>query len=296
VFDTQLAAGFTRCGGRIGLGDLVEGVLGVKMDKSEATSDWRVRPLSATQLDYAANDVRHMLELRARLLDELDAAGRGEWFADEMDMLLAETADPGPADAELWRSVRRARKLRESPAGVAVLRALAEWREQISRSVNMAPNLILSDDAIVQLATAPPASLADLGTLRAARGSTVRLHGRVILHTIQRAVEDAAMDAELGRPGPDLPIAWLANDPTDPASVKAASAAAAVQHRLLAMVYEKSVALTISHELMATPADVVELLDATPDEEDGVKVLQGWRRDVIGAELLEAKHAAERAR
>lgn len=293
VFDTQLAAGFTRCGGRIGLGDLAQSLLGVKMDKSAATSDWRVRPLSATQLEYAANDVRYMLEMRERLLDELDRVGRAEWFADEMQELLRETADEGLADSDLWTTVRRARKLRESPSAIAVLRALAEWREATARTVNIAPALILSDDAIVQLAAAPPTTLQQLGTVRAARGSTVRLHGRALLHTIHEALDAASCAEETGEPLPELPVDWLTNDPSDPMSVRAATQAAALRHRLFAMVFERSAELNMSHELLATPADLTELLEASAadEETEGVRVLRGWRREVIGSRLVELKHS-----
>lgn len=144
------------------------------MDKREATSDWRVRPLSAEQLSYAANDVMHMLHLREILLDEMQQADRRDWFDDEMQSLLAETAAPDPADEERWRSVKRARKLRDSPSGLAVLRGLAAWREATARSVNVAPSLILSDDAIVQLAVAQPRALPELHTMRSIKGTTVR--------------------------------------------------------------------------------------------------------------------------
>jgi hypothetical protein len=281
-------------------------LLGVEMDKREATSDWRVRPLSAEQLSYAANDVKHMLSLREMLIAEMVQAGRRDWFDEEMRGLLADTAAPDMADKERWRAVRRARKLRDSPTGIAVLRGVAAWREATARSVNVAPSLIFSDDACVQLAVAQPRTLTDLQAMRSVRGSTVRYvvtnlsnwfdlshwsvrrhthtraraarartHAHTHTHTsfcalctvrryygraLLRAIDEAvSTETDGSAPAIEPPTEWLSNDPSQRASVEAATAATAARHRLFAVLYERS--YVVNHPSRGT---FKVLISATP--------------------------------
>src|SRR5688572_14338156 len=84
IFDTQVAAALLGMPPQIGYGDLVRRELGVELEKAHSRTDWTVRPLSAEQLDYAAEDVCHLPPLAAALHRDLESRGRSQWFEYEM--------------------------------------------------------------------------------------------------------------------------------------------------------------------------------------------------------------------
>ena len=117
MFDTQIAALF--CGYRTSsLGKLVEGFLGLQLDKSAQLTDWTRRPLPEADLRYAASDVAHLLELRDTLIAALDERGRLAWAEEEIERLRSK--DRSPPDPEtLWWKLRGKTKLNGKARGVA---------------------------------------------------------------------------------------------------------------------------------------------------------------------------------
>jgi len=202
IFDTQVAAAFTGYGNMIGYGNLIEAVFGLKLDKGEQTSNWLRRPLSASQIDYALNDVIFLIELRDRLVEELGAA-KAEWLRGEMEplQLLDMHAPPDPAHA--WRSVRRWQRL--EPRQQAVLRELTAWREKAGRSGNRAPLLLINDNTLGDLAKVQPTTDSDLERCVADMGLkqfTARNHGVEIIAAVKRGLDipDAALHDALAWP------------------------------------------------------------------------------------------------
>src|SRR5690554_3207263 len=87
IFDTQLAATVLGYGDQVGYGNLVKQCLNVDLDKAHSRADWRQRPLSAEQIDYAADDVRYLRALYHRLRDELIKTGRLDWLREDFAAL-----------------------------------------------------------------------------------------------------------------------------------------------------------------------------------------------------------------
>ena len=76
LFDTQLAAGFAGLRAQLGYEALLHELLGVRLAKSASFTRWDARPLSAEQIDYARDDVRHLLQATTALQERLAALGR----------------------------------------------------------------------------------------------------------------------------------------------------------------------------------------------------------------------------
>ena len=106
LFDVQIAAGFVGLGSGQGLGALLERALGVSLDKSERYTDWSRRPLSARQIDYAAADVAHLLELADEIMERAGELGRTEWVLEEHARRYGASARFVPEPDETWRRIK----------------------------------------------------------------------------------------------------------------------------------------------------------------------------------------------
>lgn len=159
LFDTQVAAALAGIAAGIGYQKLVQQIEGVELPKGETRSDWLRRPLSPAQLDYAADDVRHLHALHRELDARLQALGRLEWLRHDCDRLVANAEDDAP---ERWPHlpIRAAQYL--DRAGQRRLLRLLRWRELQARRSDRPRNWVLDNELAVDLARDPPADLADL--------------------------------------------------------------------------------------------------------------------------------------
>ena len=194
VFDTAIAGRFL--GGRaLGLDVLLETYLAITLPPSRQKDDWSERPLSPSQVLYAAADVQHLFALKAKLIEELEKIGRLAWVEEECAALAAQPAPERPVDPDVWLGVKGARDL--PPRGMAILRELWMLREQLARAADRPPFKILNEDTLLRVAQATPRDAATLGAIA---GITPRVLGRWG-GAIQEAVERAlALDEG------DLPV------------------------------------------------------------------------------------------
>lgn len=154
LFDTQIAAALAGLGAGIGYQKLVETQLGVILPKSETRSDWLRRPLSAAQLEYAADDVLHLHALHALLLEKLRTLGREQWLAEDCARLLTQSAQDTP-DPHPHLALRPAQYL--DAEAQALLARLLRWRETQARAGDRPRGWILDNELSVALARKPPA-------------------------------------------------------------------------------------------------------------------------------------------
>ncbi|MFE5091273.1 HRDC domain-containing protein [Streptomyces sp. NPDC056638] len=226
LFDTELAgrlAGFPR----VGLGAMVESVLGYSLEKGHSAVDWSTRPLPDPWLRYAALDVELLIDLRNALEDELDRQGKLEWAQEEFDAIAS--APPAPPRKDPWRRTSGMHKVRRRRQ-MAVVRELWTVRDQVARRRDVSPGKVLGDAAIVEAALALPPNT---HALTALPGFGHRM-GRRQLEQWQAAIDRAKAlpDAELPQPGqtlagPPPPRAWADKDPAAAARLSAARAAVA---------------------------------------------------------------------
>ncbi|WP_206189373.1 ribonuclease D [Streptomyces prasinus] len=223
LFDTELAgrlAGFPR----VGLGAMVENVLGFVLEKGHSAVDWSTRPLPEPWLRYAALDVELLVDLRDALEKELDRQGKLEWAWQEFDAIAS--APPPEPRKDPWRRTSGMHKVRRRRQ-MAVVRELWQTRDRIAQRRDVSPGKVLSDAAIVEAALALPA---DAHALAALNGFGARV-GRRQLEQWQAAVDRARAlsESQLPQPGqpvtgPPPPRAWADKDPVAAARLSAARA------------------------------------------------------------------------
>jgi len=148
LFDTQIAAGFCSTDYPASYASVVTKFLSARPSKGEQRTDWRRRPLTDYQIDYALEDVRYLLPLHDALIRRLKQVSRLEWFDEEMQAWLAEVSEA--RDRPRWRRVSGIGNL--SLRSLAIVRELWQWRQQEAEQRDIPPRRILRDDLIVELA------------------------------------------------------------------------------------------------------------------------------------------------
>lgn len=257
LFDTQIAAGFTGLRSP-SLAALHDKLLGIRLPKGDRLTDWLRRPLSETQLEYAASDVSHLLEIHRLLEDDLAQRGRLQWAEDECAEALARghnQRDPETA----WLRIKETRHLGKRSRGVA--QAVAEWRELRAREVDQPPRFILPDLGVVGVAQRPPSSVDDLRKVRGiderhVRGASGEELLEVVKDGLTREVElprrpsNRALMEQL-RPAVTLVSAWLTQHAQD---------------------------IEIDPALLGTRADIEAVLRGDAD----ARLAEGWRAQHVG--------------
>ncbi|WP_440588745.1 HRDC domain-containing protein [Geodermatophilus sabuli] len=170
VFDTELAA---RLAGlpRVGLGAVVESLLGFSLQKGHSAADWSTRPLPEEWLVYAALDVEVLVDLRDALAAILEEQGKTEWARQEFEAILA--AGPPAPKADPWRRTSGVHGLRNRRQ-LGMLRALWQARDDLARRRDVAPGRVLPDTAMVSAVQADPRTEGALLELPVFRGRANR--------------------------------------------------------------------------------------------------------------------------
>lgn len=235
LFDTELAGrllGYPR----VGLGTLVESVLGLALEKSHSAADWSTRPLPEEWLRYAALDVEVLVELRDALARQLAEQGKAEWARQEFAAVLS--AQPTGPRPEPWRRTSGIHRVR-SRRGLAIVRELWLERDKIARRRDLSPTRVLPDAAIVEAARSLPGESGDLAGIAGFNGRGARRHAPEWRRAVgrARAQSDRALPAVSARPsdGPPPAHRWAERDPeaaTRLTAVRAVVAALADEHHL----------------------------------------------------------------
>ncbi len=266
VFDTQVAAMVCGYGDSISYDQLVYKISSVRIDKSSRFTDWKRRPLSQKQLEYALADVSHLRQVYQSLKANLSEQGRTDWVAEEMEVLTSvSTYDTPPEDA--WRRLKlRVRR----PRDLAVMQAVARWRELEARARNVPRGRVVRDDAIYELAHQQPESTQALAAMRSMpRGFDKSRSAQSLLAEIKAAKE--------------LPKEALPPMPKPQHSPEGTAAATEILKVLLKLVAEKH---GVAAKVIAT---VDELERIAADDNAKVAALSGWRRELFGENALRLK-------
>jgi ribonuclease D len=234
LFDTELAGrllGYPR----VGLGTMVETVLGFTLEKGHSAADWSTRPLPADWLRYAALDVELLVELRDALREELDDSGKLGWAEEEFAAILS--APPKEPRQDPWRRTSGIHRLR-TRRGLAVVRELWTARDRIARERDLSPGRVLSDAAIVEAALQLPKTPDDLSALSTFRGRNPRRHAPAWFRAVQRGrtLPDISLpEHSLPGEGPPPAHRWAERDPAAAERLSAARtvvAALADEHNM----------------------------------------------------------------
>ncbi|HWD13688.1 ribonuclease D [Pseudochrobactrum sp. sp1633] len=264
VFDTQVAAMVCGFGDAISYDQLVARITGVNLDKSSRFTDWRRRPLSDKQLDYALADVTHLRDVYLYLQDRLTKENRGDWVSEEIRILTArETYDVHPDDA--WKRLKiRLRK----PAELAVMQRVAAWRERAARERNVPRGRVIKDDTIQEIAQQQPRDSEALSRLRTIpKGWERSAYANGLVEAINDALSLSKEDM------PRLPKQYNAPEGT--------GAASDVLKLLLKIITEDH---GVAAKVVAS-SDDIDQIAAKGDAAD-VPALKGWRRELFGEKAL----------
>ncbi|MEM9845386.1 MAG: HRDC domain-containing protein, partial [Pseudomonadota bacterium] len=262
LFDTQVAAMVCGFGEQVGYETLVRKIARQSLDKTSRFTDWSRRPLTDAQKTYALADVTHLRDIYEFLDAKLVETGRGQWLAEEMQLLTdPETYITRPEEA--WMRVKT-----RNPSGrfLAIVRELARFREAHAQAQNLPRSRVFKDDALLEIASSKPQNLTDLGRsrllLREARKGE-------IADGILKAVADG-----LACPPDQMPRSDRSRDnlQVNPA----------LADLLRVLLKAKTEEFGVASKLVASAAD----LDAISAGERDVAALNGWRRDVFGEDAL----------
>jgi ribonuclease D len=190
IFDTMSAAR-TLGWPQVGLAAILDTLFGVKMNKKYQRADWKRRPLTAEQLDYARLDTHYLAALRDRQVEALTAAGRAQEAHEEFARLarLRAPESAGPDPASFWR-VKGARDL--TPAQAAVLQELFAYREQQAERMDRPPFKVMGEATLMELARRVPHRAEDLRTVPGMTPDQVHRYGQSVLDAIQQGLRAPA--------------------------------------------------------------------------------------------------------
>ncbi|MDQ0315729.1 ribonuclease D [Amorphus orientalis] len=263
VFDTQVAAMVCGFGDSISYDQLVQRVTGERIDKSHRFTDWARRPLSEQQLTYALADVTHLREVYAHLRAALADQGRAEWVQEEMATLTSPDTYQMEPDQAWTRLKMRVRQ----PRDLAVLRAIAAWREREAQSRDVPRGRVLKDEALYEIAAQKPKDEAALARLRTIpRGFERSKSGRDIVATVVQALDSPKES-------------W----PEVPKGRQAPEGAGAASELLKVLLKKVAEANGVAAKVIATSDDLERI---AAGETDGIPALTGWRRELFGNQAL----------
>lgn len=268
VFDTQIAAAVVGIGEQVGYAQLVRQITGNSVMKTQSYTSWNARPFTPAQLEYAADDVRYLPEI-ARTLDErLQELGRTDWAREECERLERSAPRDGVPPEEMYLRISGVEKL--DGKELAVLRELAVWRDDAARRRNIPLQKVLRDNSLTNIARHQPGTVSDLKDLRGFPIGVAERYGGQIVARVKNA---------LALPREKWPEK-LKPRQTDPQMQ-------AVVSLLATFVRIRAQDAGIAWGLLATARDLEELLEAGDcADRDGLPVLQGWRNDLVGRDIL----------
>ncbi len=266
IFDTQVAAMVCGFGESVGYDTLVRKIDGARIDKSSRFADWSRRPLKQRQVDYALADVIHLRPVYEKLHRLLEVNGRSAWLDEEMAVLTApKTYQLLPETA--WR---RLKTRSTGPRYLAILRALAAWRESEAQRRDVPRNRVIRDEQLFDIAAHHPAGAEDLARTRGL--SRELAQGRIGQEILKAVAEGQAVPA--------------AECPSVPPRPERPAGVGPIMELLKVLLKMKCEDHEVAQKLVANTADLEAI---AADDQAQVPALKGWRFDIFGQDALALK-------
>ena len=267
IFDTQVAAMVCGFGESVGYDTLARKLSGARIDKSSRFADWAHRPLKKRQVDYALSDVIHLRPVYEKLRRLLDKSGRTAWLDEEMAVLTA------PATYQLLPETawQRLKTRSHDPRYLAVLRALAAWREGEAQRRDVPRNRVLRDEQLFDIAAHRPTGTEDLARTRGLSREVAQGRiGQAILKAIAEGLSVPESDLPAPPPRADRPVGL-----------------GPMVDLLKVLLKMKSETHEVAQKLVANTADLEAI---AADDRAQVAALHGWRHEIFGKDALALKH------
>jgi len=262
LFDTQVAAGFLGMS-TPSLSALYEKQLGILIKKESRLTDWMARPLSNSQLEYAANDVRYLLQVYDQISAELEDRGRATWVEAECSILL-EKEKKRRVPEEAWKKIKEGKNLRGNAQNN--IRALAAWRERKAAKLNIPVRYVFPDIALVAIAQQEPKNL---NSLEAIRG----VETRHLKNTFPKEIFTELASAKELKPLPK-------KEKQDRDKSKDLRAGVALVSAWIAQAARQ---LDLDPTILGTRSDIEALVRGDSD----ARMSKGWRNEIVGESVKE---------
>ena len=264
VFDTQVAAALLGHTQQIGYGPLVHSVCGVSLKKSDSFTDWSRRPLSDSQLDYAADDVIYLPKMYRIMRERLEAKGRLDW----LDNDFAALSDPANYVCDVASRFKRLKRVGQlNRRQLSAAREVASWRELTAQARDLPRKWVLTDEQVVEACRREARTIDELFMVRGMREKLCTRDARAVVAALVRGL-DAPPEQ-----WPELDKS-LKSEPNVDAELDLMEALVRLRAR------ENDIA-------MQTLASHGELARVARGYRTDIDVLKGWRRAIIGEELLD---------
>ncbi|MBE7637156.1 ribonuclease D [Sneathiella sp. P13V-1] len=266
IFDTQVAAMVCGFGESVGYDTLVTKLAGAQIDKSSRFTDWSRRPLTDRQLSYAEADVTFLRDAYKSLKATLEETGRANWLVSEMKILQSEETYFTPPE-HAWKRIKTRNN---KPRFLAILQAVAAWRETQAHKQDMPRNRILRDEALLDIASNPPKNAEKLSHVRGIGNKFAEGHmGASLLAAIEQ-----------GRSIPDDQCPVVAKKEPLPKGL------GPLMDLLRVMLKMRCEENDVAQKLVCSTGDL-EKIAAGSDAD--VPALKGWRYEVFGKDALDLK-------
>ncbi len=261
IFDTQIAAMALGLGEQISYANLVHMLLKRPLNKAQQMTDWRKRPLTDKQLDYALDDVRYLRKIYHMMDHQLEAKNRKHWLDEEMHRQTSEEGIITPDD-QLWKKIKMRDK---TPSVCTALRELSIWREEQARKRNLPRSFIVRDELLSSIARYRPQSATDLMEVRGVTENFVKQFAEPILEAVKRAKDTpeenwARLDKKPQSHGPDSLVSQLAQT----------------------LLRQRAMEENVMPRLIASNDELDKFLSARDHQ---TLLDSGWRWDLVGKEL-----------
>lgn len=268
VFDSQIAAALVGYGDQISYAKLVSKVTGVQLSKLETLTDWTARPLTKAQIDYSLEDVRYLPEIRNHLGERLKSLGRDGWEVEECQRLESEQTYKTPAPLDFYKRLKTGGL---NGGSLGVLREIAAWREEMARSRNVPRGWVIRDQSVLEIARRKPSTIKSLKQIRSLKPHQIGKDGESIIAAVTR--------------GEESPIDEPARDK---ARAKIPAEIDSIARLLEAWLYARATEAEIAPSMLATRGDLKSLAAGQfRGEIPDVSILEGWRRELVGQDLLD---------
>jgi len=263
IFDTQVAAMVAGFGDQVGYDSLVQSLTGGHIDKTHRFSDWSARPLTKAQVEYAAADVTHLRTVYEKLSARLQVEGRMDWVGQEMAVL----AEPGTYRVDPARAWERLKLRTSNRRQLALVQAIAAWREREAQRINIPRGRLVKDEQIPEIAALAPDNAEALTRVRGISAGFANGKSGV---SLLAAIAEAKALGEADLPKVERPREAPRASPALVALLKVLLNAAAEQNNVAAR--------------LVAGAEEIEALAL--DETAPNPILEGWRREMFGEDAL----------
>lgn len=272
VFDTQVGMSFLGHGLQVSYQNALKTMLDVDIDKDQTRSDWLARPLSAEQMNYAANDVHYLMNLSQTIQNELAAKSLLNCVLEDCKNLTYEIGTETPIHM-LYHDIGNYRHSRRQ---LMQIQQLAVWREQMVKALNKPRSFILKNSTIIDMVEKNPKNNFQLSAVKDIRPNIVREHGKIILDLLKFLPEQAEWPLRMARP-----IRHSSQD---------------IGSRVDTVIQRAVQETSVPKEVLMRKKWLNALYQHVVfhnDEQDLPSYLLGWRYDLLTKPLIEVLHADE---